>query len=158
MSESERAYERALSYLEKRDRTELEVSRKLAEAGFSETVIDSTLERLKEARLVDDEDYAARYLEALKAKGRGRLRISAEMRRKGLSEELVRNTLDDGLDREDEREMAVSKARRMMEEIPEGTDPRKAAAKVNRRLASQGFTYEVIGDAMRRLRIEEEED
>ena len=157
MNEAERAYERALTFLEKRDRTEREVSDKLSGAGFSEEAVESALERLRDAGLVNDADYAARYLDALVLKGRGRLRISAEMRRKGLPEELVRNTLDDRFSAEDERETAAEAARRMTAGLPEDTDPRKSAAKVSRRLVSLGFSYDVIGYAMRRLRVEEDE-
>jgi len=157
MNEAERAYERALTFLEKRDRTEREVFDKLSGAGFSEEAAGAALKKLRDAGLVNDDDYAARYLDVLVLKGRGRLRISAEMRRKGLPEELVRNTMEDRFSAEDERGMAAEAARRMMDGIPEGTDPRKAAAKVNRRLVSLGFPYEVIGDAMRKLRTEEED-
>jgi len=157
MNEAERAYDRALTFLEKRDRTEREVFDKLSGAGFSEEAAETAVGKLREAGLVDDADYAARYLDVLVLKGRGRLRISAEMRRKGLPEELVRNTLEDRLTAEDEHAMAAEAAKRMMDGIPVGEDPRKAAAKVNRRLVSLGFTYDVIGDAMRKLRTEEEE-
>ena len=155
MGEADRAYERALSFLEKRDRTEREVFQKLSGAGFSEEAAAAALQRLSGAGLVNDESYAERYLEALIAKGRGRLRIAAEMRRKGLKEELVRNTLEDGFPPETERTMAAEAAKRAMAEAPEGTDPRKAAAKVSRRLVSLGFSYEVIGDAMGKLREED---
>ena len=152
MNETDRAYERALSFLERRERTESEVNRKLLESGFSERAAETALERLRDAGLLDDAGYAARYLEALITKGRGRLRIAAEMRRKGLKEELVRNTLEDGFSSETERTMAAEAARRVMAEVSAGTDPRKAAAKVSRRLVSLGFPYEVIGDAMEKLR------
>ena len=158
MNEAERAYERALTFLEKRDRTEREVFLKLSAAGFSEEAAETVIEKLRDAGLVNDLDYAERYLEVLVLKGRGRLRISAEMRRKGLPEELVRNTLEDRLSTEDELVMAAEAAKRMMSGLTEDTDPRKAAAKVNRKLVSLGFSYGVIGEAMRRLRIEEEEE
>ena len=152
--EVDKAYERALWFLERRDRTEKEVSDKLSGLGFSEEVVSGTLDRLKEAGLVDDADYAVRYMEALTAKGRGRLRITSEMRRKGLPDELVRNTLDDGLLAEDERARAVEAARKAWAAVPEGTDQRKAAAKVNRKLVSLGFTYSTIGEAMAEIRRE----
>ena len=154
MEEADRAYERALYFLEKRDRTEKEVLDKLSGAGYSEEAAGAALERLRDAGLVNDADYAARYLEALTAKGRGRLRIAAEMRRKGLPDGLVRNTLEDGLSTERELEMAVEAARRITAGLPEEEDKRKASAKLNRRLVSQGFSYETIGRAMREIRIE----
>jgi len=160
MGESERAYERALVFLEKRDRTEQEVFRKLTEVGYSEETAGDTVSRLREAGLVNDADYAQRYLEALINKGRGRLRITQEMRRKGLPGELVRNTLEDGLFPEDERVMAAAAARKCLAALPEGEDPRKAAAKVSRKLVSLGYTWEVIGHAMREAKkeVEEEDD
>ena len=154
MSEAERAYERALTFLEKRDRTEREVLDKLCGAGYGEEAALAAIERLRDAGLVNDEDYAARYLMALIAKGRGRLRISSEMRRKGLSEELVRNTIEDGLSADDEREMAADAARRCLSGLPKDLDRRKAAVKVNRKLAVLGFTWDVIGSAVREMRIE----
>ena len=157
MGEAERAYERALGFLERRDRTEREVSRKLTETGFSEETVSDVLSRLREAGLVDDAAYAARYLEALIAKGRGRLRIASEMRGKGLKEELVRYTIEDGLSEETEREMAAEAARRCMAGLPEEGDKRKIEAKVSRRLASLGYTWEVIGSVMRLVRKEAED-
>ena len=160
MAEADRAYERALTFLERRDRTEREVLDKLRGSGFAEEAIASALERLREAGLIDDAGYARRYLEALIAKGRGRLRIAAEMRRKGLSDDLIRNTIEDGYTAEEERAIAAEAARRCIAEMPDeqGTASRKATAKVSRRLVSQGFSYEVIGSAMRRVRAEQDEE
>jgi len=158
MSEADKAYERALRFLEKRDRTEREITDRLAGSGFSEDAVSDVLARLRDAGLVDDADYAARYMEALASKGRGRLRIAAEMRRKGLPDELVRNTLEDGGLEEDERERAAGAARRAMASIPEGTDPKKAAARVNRRLVTLGFSYDVIGEVMSELGRDREDE
>jgi len=158
MGEADRAYERALSYLEKRDRTEKEVSDKLTGAGFSEVVVEKTLSRLRDAGYVNDEDYAARYMEALAGKGRGKLRIAAEMRRKGLEGELVKNTLEDGALALDEAERAKNEAKRAWDKIPDKSDQRKAMAKVNRKLAALGYSYSVIGEAMGWLRSGADED
>ena len=150
MGEKDRAYERALGFLEKRDRTEWEIKDRLLRSGFSEEAALATLERLRGAGLVDDADYAARYMEALAGKGRGRLRIAAEMRQKGLPEELVRNTLEDGRLADGEYARAKDAARRAFTGIPEGAgaDARKAMAKVNRKLVSLGFTYDIIGEVI----------
>jgi len=158
MDEADRAYERALSFLERRDRTERELYGKLSGAGFSEETVSGTLERLRENGLINDESYAERYLQALMAKGRGRLRIAQDMRMKGLGEELVRNTIDDGLSAEDELCMAKDAAKRCLKGLSEEKDIHKKTAKVSRRLASLGFTWDVIGSAVRAVRIEEEED
>jgi len=158
MGEEDRAYEKALKYLEKRERTEREVYDKLTGAGFSEKASAQALERLRDAGYVNDQSYASRYMEALAKKGRGRLRITAEMRRKGLNSEMIRNTLEDEALASDETERAKEAARRALATIPEGMDERKAMAKVNRRLVTLGYTYSTIGEAMNSLRSSEEDE
>jgi regulatory protein len=156
MTEVDLACERALTFLEKRDRTEREIMDRLLGRGFSEAASAEAVLRLRDAGYVNDANYAARYLEALTSKGYGRLRIAADMRRKGLPDELVRNTIEDGLTAESEREMALHAARRVKEAIPCDTDARKASAKVSRRLVSLGFSYDVIGDVMGVIRSGED--
>ena len=162
VGEADRAYERALVFLDRRDLTEREVCVKLAKAGFSDEAVAEAVLSLKDAGLVDDEKYAVRYMEVLAAKGRGRLRIAAEMRQKGLPEELVRYTLEDGRLEDGERARAMEMARRVWAEIPEGMDLRKAMLKVNRRLATLGYSYDVIGEVVSKLkraeRAEKDED
>ncbi len=152
MDEAERAYEKALTFLEKRDRTEREVADRLTRAGFSPEIIRDTTLRLIEAGYVNDADYAERYLEALTAKGRGRLRAYAEMRRKGLPEDLVRYTIEDGVSAADERKRALETARNAMTGIPDGADKNKVLAKINRKLVSLGYSYDIIGEVMSALR------
>ena len=154
-TEAERALERALTFLEQRDRTEAEVRERLAKAGFGEDAREAALAKLKELGYVDDEDYAVRYVEALIAKGRGSLRVREELRRKGIPEALARNAVEDGCDREREAETALEAARKAFSELPRELiekEPRKAAEKVSRRLVSRGFPYEIIGEVMERIR------
>jgi regulatory protein len=153
----DRAFEKALSFLEKRDRTEREVLERLAKAGFDEAAAKDAAGRLKDLGYVNDADYAQRFLEVLIAKGRGRLRISEELRRKGLSEELVRYTIEDGYSREAELEAAMSAAEKTVLEMgtAAGADVQKARQKINRRLVSLGFPYAAVGEVMRKLRAKE---
>ena len=152
----EKAYERALNLLDKRARTEWEIKDRLLRAGFSEELALKTLDRLRGAGLVDDEDYAQRYMEALAGKGQGKLRIAAAMRQKGIPEELLRNTLEDGLLHEDEYARAKDAAQKSFSAIPEGTDSRKAASKVSRRLVTLGFSYDIIGEVINDLKLTNE--
>ena len=158
MGEADRAYGCALNYLEKRDRTEKEISDKLTGIGFSESVVLQTLDRLKEAGLVNDQDYAVRYMEVLAGKGRGRLRIMSEMRRKGLDEELVKNTLEDEELASDELARAREQAKKTWDAISDKSDIRKALAKVNRKLVMLGYSYDIIGEVVSGLRNATGED
>jgi regulatory protein len=154
-TESERAFDKALTFLEKQDRTEAEVRERLARAAFGPDAIEDALAKLTEFGYVNDADYAERYLAALVAKGRGRMRIREEMRRKGLPDALVENTIDDGYGRDAELASAIDAATKTIAEISPETweaEPLKALGKIDRRLLGRGFSYEIVGEAMHRLR------
>lgn len=56
------AYQKCLDYLKKQKKTEYEVRSYLNEQEFSLEVIEVVLERLRKLKLVDDYDYAKRYI------------------------------------------------------------------------------------------------
>jgi regulatory protein len=152
MMRDDKAFEKAIDYLGARDRTEAEVRGKLARAGFAEAEVAGALDRLRELALVDDTDYAARYLRALRRKGRGSIRIRSEMMRKGLPEELVRFAIEDGYGRDDELEVAKEVAERALSDIPAGLPPEKTAGRITLRLKSRGFPYDIISEVMPGIR------
>ena len=159
--ESERAYEKALTFLERKSRTEAEVRERLDRSGFAEDVITEALDRLRNVGLVDDEDYAERYLEALRAKGRGQRRIADEMRRKGLPDDIVRVRIEESITREDEITSASEIAEKLFEQLggydteaDEWEAMQKKLQKINRKLVSLGYPYGVIGEVMTKLRNE----
>ncbi|MDR0874823.1 MAG: recombination regulator RecX [Clostridiales Family XIII bacterium] len=176
--EAERAYEKALTFLERSARTEAEIRERLTRAGFAEDVTEQTLDRLRDAGLVDDADYAERYLEVLTAKGRGSRRIADEMRRKGLPDDVVKARIEEDVSREGETAAAFAIAERLFEKLggPEAavaeaeagrdsgsapgmtgsargmTELQKIWQKVDRKLVSLGYPYGVVGEVMTKLR------
>jgi regulatory protein len=163
-SETERAFEKALTFLERSARTEAEIRERLRRTGFAEDVAEQTLDRLRDAGLVDDADYAERYLEVLTAKGRGSRRISDEMRRKGLPDDVVKARIDEDVSRESETAAAFAIAERLFEKlggpaaaVAETEDGKreimqKILQKVDRKLVSLGYPYSVVGEVMTKLR------
>jgi regulatory protein len=150
----ERVFEKALTFLERQDRTEAEIRERLERAEFDSDAIEDAIAKLIALGYVNDADYAERYLAALIAKGRGRLRIREEMRRKGLPNALVENTIEDGYGRDAELANAMAVAEKTITEIPcekWENEPMKAQQKISRRLLGRGFSYEIVGEAMRRI-------
>ncbi|MDR1043030.1 MAG: RecX family transcriptional regulator, partial [Clostridiales Family XIII bacterium] len=155
------AFDLAVDFLARRIRTEKEVRAFLAgkvgygEAGTGETdrtdEADEAVERLKELGYIDDRAYAARYLEILVGKKRGRRRIREEMRRRGLDAELIEETLADDYAESDERENALRIASNIFGSLPEGMDARKAAQKISSRLVTQGYSYDLINSVIGEL-------
>lgn len=127
----------------------------LKRKGFGQEECGPVLEELAESGFLDDPRWGIRYARAGREKGRGRIRILEEMRRKGLSEETAGAALR-ALEEEeprDEKEAALSAARKNLTGRPFGESELARAA---RRLSGQGYGGEVIGAVLEILRREAE--
>lgn len=92
--------ERAGRLLATRARSERELGDRLALAGFSPDTVAATLRRLRELRLVDDADFARRWVEErATTKGLGRAALISELKRKGVEVAVAEAALEEaGLD------------------------------------------------------------
>ena len=152
----EGAMEKALTLLEYRSRTCDQMRKQLLERGFDEEITDAVILRLTELRLLDDERYAARYVEARTRKGYGVRRSRYELKQRGIPEEILEEA-SQNVSEEEELESALPVARKIWQ--------RSASQERNRRrsklyagLVQRGFGYETIERAMRIVEGEEEEE
>src|SRR5690606_37524383 len=132
--------------------------RKLARRLVPEPLADELVARLIELRLVDDKVYADQYVSARKT-ARGRLALRAELRRKGVDEEIVDERVE-RLGDEQQLKAAVDLLRkhawryRPLEEAVEASSDaeerdarqrlRRAEAKAKAFLARRGFSPDVV--------------
>ena len=91
-NEIEQAAIRILSQFE---HTVRQLKTKLLKKGFAVDDVDEVLKDLQQQNLVSDERFAQEYVVSRLNKGFGPVRIAQEMRDKGVSENLVDNTLDE---------------------------------------------------------------
>lgn len=139
----------ALRYLAARARTSEEMKVHLLNKGFQEAEIEELLETLKKAGYINDIRFASDYIRYAAAKGRGRIRIGQELRRKGIDN----FTIEDAyycISKENavSGEYEISERERAMEEankIVEGKEiEKKILGRVSRRLVSLGYEQETI--------------
>jgi len=93
-SSPEQAFQRALALLAARDYSSAALQRKLAGRGLDEADVQAAIERLVAEGWLNDRRYAEHFVESAMASGRffgPRLRL--EMRRRGISPELVGDVL-----------------------------------------------------------------
>ncbi len=138
--EIERAYERALNFLSYRPRSEEEVRRNLRQKDVNEEVIEVAIERLTRTGLLDDEEFARYWVDnRARFNPRGLRGLRYELRRKGVSH----NIIDDALTAFDvqaaAREVAEAGARRLSQE-----DPPDFRRKLKAYMARRGFSYQLI--------------
>jgi regulatory protein len=143
----ERAYQQAMLYLSYRARSEAEIRQNLRKHEIPEPVIEQTLERLRQARLADDHEFARAWVENRNTfRPRSRKALAIELRQKGISEEASRTALD-GLD---EEALAYEAARKRAGRF-EGQDWTMFRKKMSEFLARRGFPYAVIAPIVSRI-------
>lgn len=89
-----RACHRAMYLLQKMDRTEHQLRRKLSEAGYPSSVIDHAVEYVKSFHYIDDVRYAWNYIDYRKA-DRSRRQLVMELQEKGVSGSDIQAALDE---------------------------------------------------------------
>ncbi len=153
----EKAYEYAVFLLSLKLRTIGEVLTKMSERGYSQAVIEKTIDQLKQQRYLDDNRYAEIYLENLKAyRNFGFYGIKKKLMEKKLPLALVEKLLAENLSIKDEQKIAERllkregfevKAKSTDEEVHYRTydeESDKEKNKLSNRLRARGFRSEVI--------------
>jgi len=92
--EARKAWRKALLLLRIRPRSEMELRRALSRAAFSEGVVETTIERLRESGAVDDRAYARQFTEERRRlKQHAPTRIERDLRTRGISSEIARQAV-----------------------------------------------------------------
>ena len=99
-----RAKKRAMHLLERMDRTEQELRKKLAENEYPEDLIEDAITYVKHYHYVDDARYADCY-GRLRGADKSRGKLLAELQRKGVDRELASQVLAEYGEERDERQM-----------------------------------------------------
>jgi regulatory protein len=141
------AMQRAGHLLAARPRTEYEIRVRLTAAGFEEIVVERTVARLIELRLIDDAAFARQWIaERAGPKGKAGRALIAELSEKGVDRSLAEEAL--GAAGIDEVAQATELAARFVGKVADKPLARQAEALMGR-LLRRGFSHEVAGDAVR---------
>ncbi len=139
--EREAIYQKALHFLSYRPRSSAEVRQNLLKRGISESLIGETVSHLQRAGLVNDEAFARAWVEnrnTFRPSGIPALRM--ELRRKGLSNEIIQSVLDTQVD---EQTLAFEAARKYARRLA-GLEWLEFRQKLGGFLTRRGFSYTTI--------------
>ena len=140
LDEVEKAYERALNFLSYRPRSKAEIQRNLRKKGLDDEVIQTVIDRLERAGLLNDPDFARYWVEnRVRFKPRGLRALRHELRQKGVSTTVIDQVLQDVEEESLARKAAEAGARRFTH-LP----PREFRRKMQGYLSRRGFSYPVI--------------
>lgn len=145
----ERAYERALKLIAVRPRSEAEVRRRLREKAVPDEALEAVLARLRRAGLVDDQAFAAYWVENRAAfRPKSRRALQAELRRKGVNDETLGQALEAANDAEAAYRVAARRARAAsLRALPYPDFRRRLGGYLGR----HGFDFEVIEAIVERV-------
>ena len=139
--EEEVAYQRALKFISYRIRTEDEIRRNLTKHSIRSEVISDVLNRLRRNGLVDDIQFANSWVENRNEfRPRAHRILTYELRKKGISDEVILQSLDSTTSDEELAFKAAQNQFHKYEEF-EWSDFRR---KLSGFLARRGFSYTII--------------
>ncbi len=140
----------ALRIIEKSYKSKKEMYGKLLGKGFSDDIINKTLEFLEEYNFINDNKYVNLYVKD-KIKNQGRNKIKYSLIKKGVSQEIIEETLED-VDKDYEKEQAILLASKRYEILKKReNDEYKLSQKLFRFLASKGYDFECCSEVIKKV-------
>lgn len=138
---NEMAYQKALHFLSYRPRSSAEVRQNLTKRGTPEALVEETVNRLQRAGLINDQEFARAWVENRNTfQPRSKLALRMELRRKGLSDEIIQPVLDEQVD---EEALAFEAARKYARRLA-GLEWLEFRQKLSGFLARRGFSYTTL--------------
>ena len=149
------AYEDALTRLDYAARSEKEILQALLRKGYLQEAAEAVVERLRDARLLNDRELAQRLTSAMEAGGRGKYAIQRKLRQRGIAAEASDEALDE-LSEEAQDASALKAARQLIRKYA-ALEPREAKNKLSQALSRRGFSWDSISYALEKISFSQED-
>ncbi len=135
----DRAFQRAIYFLNFRPRSRMEVECYLNDKGFPQAVVKETIARLESFNYLNDPEFARLWIENRnRLKPKGRYALTAELRQKGIKEEIIIESLAHLDERRLAWKAAAPKLRRM-----KTLEKYEFIKKMGDFLSRRGFSYPI---------------
>ena len=151
MQNKEKALAVAAACLNYKNRSSRKLYDKLLEKGIEPEDAEHAIERLRDFGYLNDGEYALTVLRSGMAKGWGKDRIRRKMQEEKLTEQTIEQALEQYILDEDRLDSFI------MSQSADLSDPRERK-KISDKLYRRGYSWEEIGAALRRCRVDSYED
>lgn len=138
--------------LKVRLRSEQEIRERLKRKQFPREIIEKTIQYFKELALVDDRQFAQKWISSRLLRPFGINRIKYELKTKGIQDGIIQEELKKITDNYPEEEIVLNLARKQAAKH-KNIAPDKLKQRVYGCLARKGFRSEIILKAMKKLEI-----
>jgi regulatory protein len=150
-SREEQARALCLRLLTVRARTRAELATALTKRGYPDDVSGEVLDRLTQVGLVDDEDFAEQWVRSRRVNaGKGKRALAAELRTKGVDDEVITATLadiDPSAERARAEQLVVDKLRR--ERLADAAEDLRLTRRLVGMLARRGYDQTMAFDVVK---------
>jgi regulatory protein len=145
-----RAFDRAVLLLSYRARSSSELSGRLKQAGFTEEVVEQTVDKLKRLGYIDDSAFSASWANSrISTKLYGSKRIRQELKEKGVADDIIAGVLSEIDDKDEEFDRAKTLANDKLQKIRSAdskADFRRLSQFLIRRGYAGSIAYKVCKD------------
>lgn len=141
------ALDSAISIISKFSKTEKEMRKYLKDKGFLKNAIDFAVEKLKEYKYIDDNNYAKNFI-AIKQNLKGKKAIFFELKMKGVDENIIKKNLE-SVENQDEILLALAQ-----KFVKNKQNDEKLKEKLFRHLVAKGFGFEEINGVIKKVLYE----
>ncbi|MBM4157299.1 MAG: hypothetical protein FJ216_00765 [Ignavibacteria bacterium] len=136
----------AMRYLSKSARTEEEVKKRLLKEKINTSNIQKVVNQLKTLKYIDDIAYTRNFLQyRLKKNPQGRLVLEKKLKQKGVSKEIIEQSMNELYDLKTETEKLEEQLKKYLKKV-KGKTLLEKKQKCWRYLMSKGYTYETISE------------
>lgn len=136
-----------LDRLAERPRSRAELAAQLKRRHVPDVIAERMLDRFEEVGLVDDEEFAQLWVRSRQqTRGLAGRALALELRRKGVDDEIVRDTID-AIDPESEEEAAralVRKKLRSLRNVDEQVKVRRLVGALGRKGYGPGLAFRIV--------------
>jgi regulatory protein len=145
-----KALQKCFLWLGLRPRSEKELRDKLKDKEFDQKIIDQTMEQVAELGYLNDKEFARMFIEMKKSKGK--IFIQQELRRKGVDQRIIKESLESHYPASEEVESALRLAEKKIKfykNLPEY----KIKQKLAQYLAGRGFNWGIVSQVFEKLKL-----
>lgn len=144
----EKAWQKALQFLNYRSRTKQELKEKMEKLGYEESIINRVVGDCKEKGYINDQDFAEQWVETRTHRNpRSHRMLAIEMKRKKVPEKEIRGALSKAISDQD---LAVEASKLFWHKLEAYTKEEKKT-KLQGHLLRRGFSYEVIRETINKM-------
>uniref|UniRef100_A0A832G1T9 Regulatory protein RecX n=1 Tax=Ignavibacterium album TaxID=591197 RepID=A0A832G1T9_9BACT len=152
--------QKAFRLLQRRIHTSRELYIKLRQKFSDELLIKNCLNELKQKGFINDREFALAFIsEKQKSKKWSKAKIKSELIKRGVSNEIISEVLNQTFDTERETESAKELAQKKLSQIiKKENDKRKLFQKIMMYLQSKGYDYEMSSEVVKKILKSDDED